>query len=352
MGTNARRMAGWHLQQLGYMQPGNVTTVTTPGTYAIETSLTQTTAPQLLKIPRGNGASPAEYYYVDLRTGGGVFDNYLLTDPVVNGVTIRIGYERNVLRQSKLIDTTPDSKANALSDFNDAPLAAGRTFYDGNLLVKTASVSGGVATVDVSWTATPPDVAAPSAPVNVAGVDDGAGIDLSWSASTDDVGVDGYRVKRDGQTIATVTGTAWRDAGLAPGRTYTYCVEAFDAAGNSAVTRVCAAPSRYVAPPPVDDPVVVPPDDTRAPRVTIRSPGRGASLRRRATVRASASDDRAVVGMEMLVDGKRLAAKRGGVLNVAWQLNRVRAGRHTVTIVARDGAGNVGRRSVAVRVRR
>jgi hypothetical protein len=350
MGTSTRRMAGWHLQQLGYMQPSNVVSVNSAGSYTIRSTLTQTTQPQLLKIPRSSTSSRQEYYYVDLRERGGVFDAFSLTDPAVGGVTIRIGNDRTVLRQSKLIDTTPDSIPGTTADFNDAPLAPERTFYDGNVSIKTISVGGGVATVDVSWSSAPPDLEPPSAPAELSGADDGSGIDLRWSPSTDNVGVEGYRVKRDGHTIATVAGTTYRDTDTREWRVFTYCVEAFDAAGNVAPSGYCVSPARFSL--PVDDPVIVPPADTVAPTVTIRSPGRGAVLRRRATVRAVSADDRRVVAMQMLVDGRRVASSRGRSINVAWQLKRVKPGRHRVTIVARDAAGNSGERSVAVRVRR
>jgi hypothetical protein len=59
-------------------------------------------------------------------------------------------------------------------------------------------------------------------------------IDLSWSASSDDVGVTGYTIRRDGAVIATTSGTttSYPDAGLAPESSHTYTVDAFDAAGN------------------------------------------------------------------------------------------------------------------------
>jgi hypothetical protein len=350
MGNATRRMAGWHLQQLGYMQPSNVVDVTSAGSYTIRSTLTRTTEPQLLKIPRTSTGTRPEYYYVDLRAGGGVFDTYSPIDPAVNGVTIRIGNDRTVMRQSKLIDTTPDSVTSTMADFNDAPLAVGRSFYDGNLSIKTTAVGGGAATVDVSWTGPAPDLAAPSAPAGLSGTDDGAGIELRWSPSTDNVGVEGYRVKRDGQTIAAVKGTGYRDTNTSEWRVFTYCVEAFDAAGNAATSQYCVQPARYSPPPAI--PVAPAPADTVAPSVTIRSPGSGARLRRRATVRAVGSDDRSVVRMEMLVDGKLVASSSSGSISVAWQLRRVKPGRHTVMIVARDAAGNSGSRSVAVRVRR
>ena len=58
-------------------------------------------------------------------------------------------------------------------------------------------------------------------------------IDLSWSASTDNVGVTGYRVIRNGTQVGTTTATTYNDTGLTASTEYTYVVIAFDAAGNA-----------------------------------------------------------------------------------------------------------------------
>ena len=77
------------------------------------------------------------------------------------------------------------------------------------------------------------DATAPSVPANLtATVVSQTRIDLSWDASTDNVGVSGYRVKRDGVHVATTTGTTYNDTGLSVGTTYSYTVSAFDAAVN------------------------------------------------------------------------------------------------------------------------
>ncbi|MCS5729386.1 polysaccharide lyase beta-sandwich domain-containing protein [Herbiconiux moechotypicola] len=54
-------------------------------------------------------------------------------------------------------------------------------------------------------------------------------IDLSWTASTDDVGVTGYTVYRDGTAIGTSTTTSFSDTGLTPSTSYVYTVRASDA---------------------------------------------------------------------------------------------------------------------------
>ena len=57
-------------------------------------------------------------------------------------------------------------------------------------------------------------------------------INLSWKASTDNVGVAGYLVFRNNVQIVSTTQTSYSDTGLSPSTSYTYTVEAFDAAGN------------------------------------------------------------------------------------------------------------------------
>jgi hypothetical protein len=66
-------------------------------------------------------------------------------------------------------------------------------------------------------------VATPVSPVQV---------DLSWTASTDDVGVTGYNVFRDGAKVGTPATTTFSDVGLSGGSQFSYTVSAFDAAGN------------------------------------------------------------------------------------------------------------------------
>ena len=364
MGSATRRMAGWHLQQLGYLSPANVQSITTSGTYTLRTSLNSTGDPVLLKIPRTPAASPAEYYYLDLRTAGGAFDNFGITDPAIKGVTIRVGNAPTVRNQSKLIDTTPDSYSNPAQDFIDAPLQPGRTFSDGTVSITTLSVAGGAATVQVGWNGTGPDTEPPSAPAITNAMYYGSYVDLSWTPSTDNVGLAGYRIKRGGQTVATLgpAETTYRDntTSMSP-----YCIEAFDAAGNTRPS-TCATPMRYVPPttttstPTTQPPTstgtgagtTTPPVDVTAPALKLVSPGSNASLRKKATVRATATDGVGVTVTELWVDNVKLASKRGGTLSVTWNLKRVRAGKHKVMVLARDAAGNTAKRTVTVRVRR
>ena len=58
-------------------------------------------------------------------------------------------------------------------------------------------------------------------------------VNLGWTTSTDDRGVAGYFIRRDGTDIAFTQGTTWTDTGLAPTQTYAYEVRAVDLSGNA-----------------------------------------------------------------------------------------------------------------------
>ena len=78
-----------------------------------------------------------------------------------------------------------------------------------------------------------PDNTAPSAPSAlkklVAGTSQAV---LDWPSSTDNVGVTGYRIFRNGVLLTTVPTTYYLDSGLQAGTSYGYEVRAVDAAGN------------------------------------------------------------------------------------------------------------------------
>ncbi|MDH2427255.1 cellulose binding domain-containing protein [Sphaerisporangium sp. TRM90804] len=77
------------------------------------------------------------------------------------------------------------------------------------------------------------DTTAPSAPGNLTATGvTSSQASLSWRASSDNVGVTGYDVYRNGSVVGTATGTTFTAAGLSPSTAYTFWVRARDAAGN------------------------------------------------------------------------------------------------------------------------
>jgi len=79
-----------------------------------------------------------------------------------------------------------------------------------------------------------PDTQAPTKPTLTANAPSSDQVNLSMSA-TDNVGVAGYNIYRGGTKIATVTAGTYSDTGRTAGTSYSYQVEAFDAAGNVSV---------------------------------------------------------------------------------------------------------------------
>lgn len=77
------------------------------------------------------------------------------------------------------------------------------------------------------------DVTAPSNPSNLVALRaTPTTVSLSWTASTDDVGVAGYHVWRNGNPVSDIFQPPFQDTGLSPTSAYTYQVQAFDLAGN------------------------------------------------------------------------------------------------------------------------
>jgi hypothetical protein len=107
----------------------------------------------------------------------------------------------------------------------------GNTFYD---LWAANGKSAPVVMGSENYTITPfVDNEPPSAPTNLrATAVTHSQIDLVWNASTDNIGVAGYYVYRDGVEVADVPDTTYQDTGLLQQTTYSYFVKAYDLAGN------------------------------------------------------------------------------------------------------------------------
>jgi chitodextrinase len=94
----------------------------------------------------------------------------------------------------------------------------------GNESAKSSAVT--VKTLDSN------DKQAPTVPGNLTGTASVTTANLSWSASTDNVGVEGYIVYKDGVKVSISTGTSYIVSGLLQNTEYTFTVTAFDDAGN------------------------------------------------------------------------------------------------------------------------
>ncbi|HSW85417.1 MAG TPA: Ig-like domain-containing protein [Candidatus Saccharimonadales bacterium] len=95
---------------------------------------------------------------------------------------------------------------------------------------------------------TPPAVEStpPTQPTNlVATAASSSQINLTWNPSSDNIGVTGYDVYRNGTKIATSSTNSFGDVGLSPSTSYSYFVIARDAAGNSSLASNTASAITY-----------------------------------------------------------------------------------------------------------
>ena len=114
-----------------------------------------------------------------------------------------------------------------------------------------ASRETGARSPQLVITTTDPDLEAPTVPADLVPASVTATqVDLSWTASTDNVGVAGYTVYRDGTQLAEVAGnaTSYSDASVSASTSYSYTVDAFDAAGNHSAQSGPAAATKLAGP--------------------------------------------------------------------------------------------------------
>jgi PQQ-dependent dehydrogenase (s-GDH family) len=121
------------------------------------------------------------------------------------------------------------------TSFNVTGLIAGNS-YDYYVVAKDAAANVSANSNTLNVTTNGPDVISPTSPTNLlSSILALTSFRVSWTASTDNVGVTGYDVYRNGIKIngSLVTNTFFDVTGLLSGLTYSMTVIAKDAAGNS-----------------------------------------------------------------------------------------------------------------------
>ncbi|HVN26215.1 MAG TPA: fibronectin type III domain-containing protein [Candidatus Paceibacterota bacterium] len=140
--------------------------------------------------------------------------------------------------------------------YNNTGLTAGTTYTYTVAAYDAANNTSAQSTSANATTQSSGDTTPPSTPTNfTATVYSPTQINLAWTASTDNVGVSGYKIYRNGTQIATSTQTSYSNTGLSVNTTYTYTVAAYDAAGNVSAQ---ATPVTKTTPPTDTTPPSVP----------------------------------------------------------------------------------------------
>jgi hypothetical protein len=211
--------------------------------------------------------------------------------------------------------------------------------YKATATVSTSTIyAGAIATYKAATG--PVDTTAPTAPANLVTASDVNTIGLSWDASSDNVAVTGYNLYLGTSKVATSTSTSYVFSGLSCGTGYSLGVEAYDAAGNVS-TRTTATATTSACPP-----------DTTAPTVSFASPTDGSTVSGQAYgVNVDASDNVAVAGVQLQLDGVNLASEMTSTpYTYSWDTTAVANGTHSLTAVARDAAGNSSTATVNINV--
>ena len=183
---------------------------------------------------------------------------------------------------------------------------------------------------------TPADTEVPSAPSNLSTSNiTETSLSLSWNASTDNVGVSGYDVYKNGTLLASTSNTSYNVTALTASTNYTFYVKAKDAAGN------ISSASNTV------NVTTATPADTEAPS----APGSLSTSNIAETSLSlswnASTDNVGVSEYDIYKNGSLLTSTSNTAYNVT---NLIASTNYTFYVKAKDAAGNISSASNTVNV--
>lgn len=180
-----------------------------------------------------------------------------------------------------------------------------------------------------------PDTEKPSQPTNLAGTATHSTVALSWTKSTDDRGIAGYYIYRDGEQIGKATNNAYTDTKLTASTEYTYTVKAFDAAGNVSEESKALVISTLEEPPA----------DLEAPSVPLNITASSISDKSVSLSWTQSTDNVGVVGYYVYRDGEQVGETETNTFSDAGLTANTE---YSYTVKAFDEAGNISEESKAL----
>ncbi len=234
-----------------------------------------------------------------------------------------------VFRGGVQIATTPNTSYHDTSLSPDTTYSYTVSAYDaaGN---KSAQSTAASATTTVAKDTQPPTVPTGLA----ASVISATQINLSWRASTDNVGVTGYNVYRNGSPAGSSSKTSFSDTGLSPSTTYKYTVAAYDAAGNTSAQ--CAQVSATTP--------AKASTDTTPPSIPTNLTATAASSTQINLAWTASTDNVGVTGYNIY----RAGTKVGSTAATSYSdTGLTPSTTYSYTVAAYDAAGNVSAQSTA-----
>ncbi len=217
--------------------------------------------------------------------------------------------------ESSLIEITNDPIAIEVTDLN----------YE----EKEVTVNSGLIEIEVT-----PDTMSPTVPTGLsATVISHRQVDLSWGASSDNVGVSGYEIYRNGAEVASVNATTYSDTGLMAETEYSYQVRAVDSSGNVSALSSAASATTPAQP------------DTISPTVPTGLSATAISHRQVDLSWGASSDNIGVSGYEIYRNGAEVASVNATTYS---DTGLVAETEYSYQVRAVDSSGNVSALSSAV----
>ncbi len=209
------------------------------------------------------------------------------------------------------------------------------------------SAQSGATSVTTPTPVPPPDTAAPSVPTGIIGTANSqTQIALSWQAATDNVGVTGYNVYRNGTKISSVSALSYIDTGLSAGTAYTYTVSAYDLAGNTSVQSAGQSVTTQSPVPPPPPPVPV--ADTIKPSVPAGLTAVANTATQVALTWIASTDNVGVTGYNVYRNGTKI----GTVTTLSYTDSTAKTNTtYSYTVAAFDAVGNFSAKSPSVSVK-
>jgi chitodextrinase len=225
----------------------------------------------------------------------------------------------------------------AVTTFQNSGLTASTSYsYTVQALDAAGNASALSALASATTQAPAPDTTAPSTPAGLtATAASSSQINLSWSAATDNIGVTGYNVFRGGTQIATLGAvTTYQNTGLTASTSYSYTVQALDAAGNASALSTLASATTPAAP------------DTTAPSTPAGLTATAASFSQINLSWAAATDNVGVTGYNVFRGGAQIATL--GAVTTYQNTGLTASTSYSYTVRAFDAAGNASAQSSSI----
>lgn len=166
-----------------------------------------------------------------------------------------------------------------------------------------------------------------------------AGIVTVNVSAADNIGVTQVDLYAGGALVASDIAApysfSWDSTSRADGLT-SLVAKAYDAAGNVASSTLSVSVGN-----------TTPTADVTPPVVSIGNPSNGATVSGNVSINVNASDNVALSGVSLYVDGA-LKATGNGALSYNWNSRKASDGTHSIQAVARDAAGNSSTQTVQV----